>query len=227
MKTKAKIAFIAFVRPDCYWPAPYTIEQAFEVFRWMVRTGSAFERPTRWGRNGPIETLSCSPSCTGFGHVNPIVSLADLRRRFHFGLLSAHASSSGVDEWRAAENVRVDAEKIIAFRHHKPFSGGAGWTCEAEVFKAINGLFADGQSLRTARSLNPVHPSARTCKSVKIAVEGDRFRFFLTYGWPDEESTSCWTHLLAWTEGNEPFLATLARAATSLAELVHERAEAA
>jgi hypothetical protein len=123
MKTKAKIAFVEFLRPDFYWPNPYTIEQAFEVFRWMVRTGTAYERSTRWGRNGPIETLSCSPSCTGFGYVAPIVSLDDLRRRFHFGLLSAHTTSSGVDEWRGAENTHVGAEKIIAFRHHKPFFG--------------------------------------------------------------------------------------------------------
>jgi hypothetical protein len=88
-------------------------------------------------------------------------------------------------------------------------------------------LFRDGQLQRTGRSLNPVHPTARTCKNVKIAIENDRFRFFLTYGWPDEESTSCWPHLLAWTEGSEPFLATLARAVAALAELVHERAEAA
>lgn len=219
MKTKAKIAFVEFVRPDGYWPQPYTIEQAFEVFRWMVKTGRPFERPTRWGQNGPMEMLSCNPSCTEHHHVTNVLSIEDLRRRFHFALLSAYGTSSGVQEWREAENIKIGAERIIAFRHHKPFSGGAGWTCEADVEKAINGLFHDGKTLLTATSLNQYHPTARHCKSVQIAVEPDHFRFILEYGWPDSECTSHWFHDLARTEGREPFLLTTARAIDALGAL--------
>ena len=219
MKTRAKIAFIELVRPDTWWPQPYTIEQTFEVFRWMASTGREYERPTRWGRNGPLETLSCAPSCTGHDHVTPIRSLPDLRQRFHFGVLSNHTTSSGVDEWREAEKIYIGSERILTFRHHKPFTGGGPWSCEAEVQKALEKLFLDGRTLRTGGSLNSVHKTAQTCKKIEIAVYETGFRFFLTYGWPDEESSSCWTHNLARTEGNEPFLCTMARAETALREL--------
>ncbi len=155
MKTKAKIAFVELVRPDCWWPQPYTIEQAFEVFRWMARTGRQYERPTRWGRNGPLETLSCAPSCTGHDSVTPIKSLADLRQRFHFGVLSAMTTSNGVNEWRQAEQIYIGSERVLSFRHHKPFTGGGPWQCEAEVQKA------QGDRDRNLRRRVPVLPNIR------------------------------------------------------------------
>ncbi len=108
---------------------------------------------------------------------------------------------------------------MLSFRHHKPFTGGGPWGCEAEVQEAIEKLFLSGRTMRTVGSLNRVHETAKTCKKIEIAIYDASFRFFLTYGWPDEESSSCWTHDLARSEGNEPVLCTLERAVAALKEL--------
>lgn len=222
MKASARISFVEFLRPDGYWPHPYSIEQAFEVFRWMVVTGAKFERPTRWGRNGPTELLSDMSSCTNSSQVTPIKSLADLRRRFHLALLGNATSTTGADEWREAHDIRVGATPLIRFRHNKPMSGGAGWCCERDIHDAINKLFADGARLKTKGSLNQYHPTAQTCKSITVTVAESGFYFVLEYGWPDEECNSSWFHTLAQTDNllKETFLDTMRRAIDAFANLV-------
>jgi hypothetical protein len=220
MKASAHIAFVEFLRPDSFWPYPYSIEQAFEVFRWLATTGLGYERPTRWGMNGPIELLSDRSSCTNSSFVKPIKSLDDLRRRFHLALLGNATSTTGADEWREAHDIRVGADPLIKFRHNKPMSGGAGWSCESDIRDALNKLFADGAALKTKESLNPYHLTARTCKSIAIGVGANGFHFIMEYGWPDEECTSHWFKTLARTEYKETFLDTLKMAIDTFYALV-------
>lgn len=215
LRTKAKISFVEFLRPDGYWPNPYSLEQAFHVLQWMVKTGHEHQK---YGRSGPIELLSKKPTCICFGEIDPITSIADLRSRFHHALLSKWAADQA-KAWRAANQIDVQTTKILTFRHYPPFSGGGLWRCEGDVGTGLRDLFHHGSTQRTALSLNSIHTTARTCKDVRIHVSRRGFRFVLTYGWPDEESSSCWSHELARTEGDEPFLDGLARAVTALAEL--------
>lgn len=80
------VRFIDLVRPDGYWPQPYTLEQAFEIFRWMVAKGEGYSTQERWGSRGVVDLLSAT---SGIGHssVIPISSLEDLRKRFHYAVL--------------------------------------------------------------------------------------------------------------------------------------------
>lgn len=224
MKYKAKFDFVEFVRPDYYWPSRYTIEQAFGVIRWMAETGAAFQHSERWGRRGPIEALSKKPSCCGFSSVTPIRSIEDLRQRFHYAILSGYGGS-GLNDWREKYDIRCGGSQTIAFPHYKPLAGGARWTCEADVKKAIEAMFGDGSRRRTRKSLNRYHPTARTCKGITVAVGARGFRFCMEYGWPDDVSTSSWFHPLAETEGKEPFLDTLDRAITAFDAITINRRE--
>lgn len=225
MLKKAKIRFVEFVRPDSFWPHPHSLEQAFQVFRWMVKTGSDYQRPGRWGSSGPIEVLSGEPTCLGALSVKPIKSVDDLRSRFHFAILSADGHKS-VNEWRAAHDVGIGAEKWIMFPHHRPFEGGAGWFSEAEIKRALDGLFRNGATRLINRSLNQIHKTANACKRIEIQVDPDRFVFRLWYGFADEgEFGSCWLHTLAITEnGEEAFIDTLRRAVTAFDDLTSSAA---
>lgn len=224
LHTKATVSFVDLVRPDSYWPYPYTIEQAFEIFRWMVRTGQPFERAENWGYAGPVELLSGSPSIRSMSCVKPIESLDDLRRRFHFALLSA-CVTRGMREWRDAERVNVNSHRIISFPYHTPFQGAEDWRCEADIIKALTNLLIGARGRKLAVSLNSVHPSVRMCKGVKICVgRGTQFRFIMEYGDSLKAFESHWFHELARSEGGEPFLMTLRRAIESLDMLCAEGA---
>jgi hypothetical protein len=223
IRSKATIRFIEFVRPDCYWPAPYTIEQAFHVYQWMVRTGRDY---SEWGRSGVYDLLCCKGTCVSHSAPDAILSTDDLRQRFHCALLSAYASKLA-QQWREAEKVVVAGERILMFPHYAPFEGAGRWRCEADIQSGLDGWFEAGRTRRTAGSLNQYHPTARTCKSVHIEVSADRFYFNLEYGWPDSECTSHWFYPLAQTVPGEPFTDGLGRAIDALDALTEKTAAAA
>jgi hypothetical protein len=212
MRTKAKVTFVQFLRPDGYWPYPYSVEQAFEVFRWMVRTGASYEQRARWGRRGVIELLSCQPSCVNFGSVKPIRSLEDLRRRFHYALLSAEGNTT-VTSWRHDTGLTLDATRWLHFRHAKPF------TAESVSRDELERFYRDGSTQRLTVSPNRVHTTAVTCKWTEIFVEPDKFSFLLHYGWPEEECSSRWNVELTATQHGETFTEGLRRAIRILAEM--------
>ncbi|GJD87780.1 hypothetical protein BHAOGJBA_1285 [Methylobacterium hispanicum] len=92
---------IELLRPFGYWPQPLSLEQAFELLRWMVATGASkpeYTSQLRWGRAGVTELLSSS-SGLSYDRVEPITSIEDLRRRFHMAIL-ARPQSRGQELWR-------------------------------------------------------------------------------------------------------------------------------
>jgi hypothetical protein len=115
-------------------------------------------------------------------------------------------------------------ERFITFPHHTPFTGGAGWESEADVHRAFKKLLQDGKLAVTNKgaSLNTVHPKARQCFKIQIAVTTEHFRFMLCYGFPGEKTGCHWWHELARTDDpSEPFLVTMRRAADHLAEIAY------
>lgn len=218
MRSKAKISFIEFIRPGSCWPYPYTLEQAFGVLQWMARTGRKYSRKIEWGYHGPIEALSCQPTCRSFCSVSAITTIADLRERFHYALLTNYDESGAIAAWRNAERITLDGKRILTFPHHEPFSGGQGWNCEADIQKAIEKLFNDGQNSRLAVQLNSSWDAARECHKVVIHVLPAFFVFDLKYGFDG----STWTHELARTKDNEPFLCTMRRAVDAFYSLIEE-----
>lgn len=216
MRSKAKISFVELVRPDYFWPQPYTLEQAFGVLQWLVKTCSPYGGLRT---SGPICTLSRKPTCVGFTSIAPIESLDDLRQRFHFALLSGTGGSE-TQKWRDAERVHIGESRIIRFPHHNPFEGGEGWNCEADIGKALEKLFHDGRHSRLAVQLNPRWDAARECHKVIIHVLPASFFFYLRYGF----NGSAWTHELARTKDNEPFLCTMRRAVDAFYGLIEKDA---
>ena len=214
MKTKAKISFIEFLRPCCHWPYPYTLEQAFEVFRWMVKTGAPYGE---FRERGPLETLSGKPTCIGFSRVEPITSIEDLRKRFHYALLDNYGGKT-TDSWRENEKIDISQTRILRFKHdseapclHEKVGLRA---YERDTSRVLHWLFSKGQSATLSAQLNSTYRKARECRSVVVHVLPAAFVFELKYGIPGINSS--WTHELA---SGEPFNVALWNAANNFCEL--------
>ncbi len=207
MKYRAMYRLIEFVRPGCFWPQPYTVEQAFGLFAHLV--ASAGEAPR--GRNGynPVAALlSAQPSCEHCT-VTPIYSLEDLRQRFHFALLGH--SSQHVERWRRRLRLKVGNSIPAAFPHHI-------WSklpqSEHETKQTLVGLF--GAQGKLTAQLNSCHAKAKEVYGVRLQLSMDyRWRFVLDYGFDG----SVWYETIAEQGKREPFLLTLRRAAKTLETL--------
>jgi hypothetical protein len=210
IRTKAKIRFIDFLRPD-FFPYPYTLEQAFHVFQWMVATG---EKYTKYSHSGVLDLLSMNPSCIGINPVRPIVSIDDLRRRFHYALLASHEVPL-VAAWKQANGISIQAEKWILFPHYTPFEGSP-YGSEATIKTALEKHLGDSRGISLNVSLNSCHLTARWVGGVSIAVSQRGFKFVLDYGF---ENDTGWNHTLATSEPNEPFTTTMHRAIANLSEM--------
>lgn len=211
MQTKAKFRFIEFIRPTCYWPHPYTLEQAFGVFRWMVQTGKPFIDQGRWGQHTVKSLLSKKPTCVNFSYVEPIVSIDDLRERFHYAILSDYVGPQ-LRAWREKFRIRPDGEAVISFPHHKWHTADSS---EAEFASGLSALLRSEGQLGVR--LNRCHSKARWIHSVQIDLHA-AYSFRLGYGYPNDSST--WYVTLARQASGETFRATTARAVRKLAGLV-------
>lgn len=209
MKTKAKYRFIEFVRPDGWWPQPYTLEQAFGVFAWILKTGSKIYDQSGWGRRDIRSLLSCKPTCVNFSEVEPVVSVQDLERRFHHAILSGFVGPN-IRAWREKLGITPDGEAIISFPHHGwkggPFS-------EHDARCGIDALL--GAEGRLGVQLNECHSRAREIYGVRLHWRGS-YRFVLRYGYDGSE----WDWLLARQLPGEAFYTTFQRAQRRLADLV-------
>ena len=202
MRTKAKISFIEFLRPDSFWPYPYTIEQVFHVLQWMVKEARYYIHGRQYE---PIALLSCKPSCIFVSGIEPIVSVDDLRMRFHYALLGRVYGN--IAAWREDNGITIDGSRILHFPHHGP-----GGLFKTDARTVLDKLFHDGERADLAVSLNCSHLSAKQCQKILIYVLDGGFLFVLKYGFDKSFAASSWAHELARTEGNEPFYATMRRA---------------
>lgn len=222
VQSRFKVSFIELIRPGS-WPYPYTIEQAFQVLRWMTATGFEYRADTRWGDQGVFEVLSMKPSCRGFSSVDPITSLADLQKRFHYAILSK-SENSVVDNWRRDHDILPDGKATIPYPVHKDWGVREPFKNQDDLKKALTELLEPpkGQKLQMAVALNSVHGMETAIyHDVQIKVSRNGFAFILRYG--DEARHafgSRWDEVIASTRGNETFIETAVRAYTNYHGLV-------
>ncbi|MCY2967660.1 MAG: hypothetical protein NT069_29205, partial [Planctomycetota bacterium] len=105
--------------PDCYWTHPHGLERMILAFQFLVRTGAAISHP--YGTSGPLDLLSKKPSCVNFSRVDPILSLDDLRSRFHWVLL-CRMECAAVAKWKDANGIALDGMSRIPGRHFPPMN---------------------------------------------------------------------------------------------------------
>jgi len=221
-RTSAKLSLIEFVRPvsDGYWPNPYSVEQAFELARWMLATGQAYPHPDRWVNAGVPWLLSASEGAIR------IRKLEDLRETIHRGILGREQNDAHT-RWRVDHNIRVDAEIVLPYRHNKPHSGAPylGMECESDVKNELKAFLSTAAGTRMKAQLNSVHARAKVIHSVDINVLPDGFSFRVYFGFNAHrpgQSDSEWSHVLARTKHGETFLDTFARARHELARAITE-----
>jgi len=206
-RQQAMIKMIEFVRPGGYWPTPYTLEQAFQVLRLMVKTGAAYSNPTRWGRAGVVEMLD-GHGCVNCSGIRAITSIGDLHHRLQLGILDNYSPT--IDRWRQEQGFEVMSETRCEFPHYAPyrqFLDGAV-VSPATVHKAIDEFFTGFLGKTLEVSLNYVHLDARTVKQTYVAIRPDHFSFGLTFSLDG----SVWDYELARTMPGETFLGTFSRA---------------
>lgn len=215
----------AFLRPDSFWPSPYSTEQAFQLFRALLDSGRPYRDPRT--RAGVIELLSMASGCN-FSAVTPIRNLADLRERFRW-VFFGEIFGDAVDRWRRECGISAYGEFNIPYRHYKPKAPvfHLGFQSESDIRKALHTLLNTPAGTKLAASLNYAHKKkARTVHRVDLSVRESGFSFDLHYGYNamlPGQSDSEWQHQLASTIGDEPFVDTLARA---IAEFQRIRSEA-
>lgn len=223
-RRSAKIALIEFLRPDHAWPNPYTIEIAFQALRWLIASASGEQYVTRhqWHQTCAVGLMG------GRGAVNggcqSIKSLSDLRSRFHNAVLARTIDRPEIARWREDKGIHVDATIHMTFRHYKPFNlpPHLPFRSEDSIVKALENMLGHSSGRILTTQLNPVHAGAKVIHSVDITVGASGFWIWLHYGFVDPSVNvhdSEWTHQLAKTEGDEPFLDTLARAIAALDQL--------
>jgi len=206
--------FVELVRPGCYWPYPYSVEQALGVLAWMVRSAQELDTPERqrqpWVAHAVKALLSCQPTCTGMTSIRPVVSLGDLKRRFHYALLDI--GNDSVDAWREAFDIRVGGQQRIWFPHYG--YQDAPWS-QAVIEQRLTSLLkAQG---KLAVQLNQSHRRARQIVAVRLHLSSHtlRWSFVLDYGY----GGSVWHHDLAEQQPGEPWVDTLLRAERDLERL--------
>ena len=222
IQSRFKVSFIEFIRPGSF-PYPYTLEQAFQTFRWMATTGANYRADTRWGDQGVNEVLSMKPSCRGFSGVYPITSLDDLRKRFHYALLS-RSENAVVDKWRRDCDILPDGKATIPYAIHKDWGVRTPFKSQDDLKKALTELLEPPRELRHKMTvaLNYVHGMETAIyHDVQIGVGRNGFAFILRYG--DEgrhDFGSRWDEVIASTREKETFVETAVRAYTNYQGLV-------
>lgn len=205
MKSKFKVEFANLISPDGFWPWPYSIEQAFGIFEWMVETGERYPPVHgRWVDCGVTELLGTQPTCGYSGSTQKVHSCADLRKRFHWAVLSRYTNSC-TEKWRADNNITPMGVKIIHFAHED----APKVSCDR-----VDKLLLNSGTLTT--QLNEFYAQAVEIYGVKVLVhETYGFRFVLRYGFDG----SSWDHDLARAVKGEGFESAFIRAETKLQEL--------
>jgi hypothetical protein len=205
--SKATIDFMELVRPDSYWPQPYSLEQAFQLYRWLIRTGKPYSLYGQYG----VYDLLIGRGVMGSTdlYYEPIISLPMLREVFHRAILGRPNCRASVT-WREKERIAVGQRRILHFPHYAPFVGTpllGRILSEAQIRALLKAYFAIQGNLIV--QLNPCHKEAVEIDRLVITVDTYDFRFVFKLGYGYDGSV--WWHELA--EG-EQFINTLGVALT-------------
>jgi hypothetical protein len=207
MRTKAKIKFIEFLRPGNRFAYPYTIEQAFNVFQWLVKTGSKYDT---YGRSGVYDLMAMGPTCINhdiwYSH---FYSIENLEKRFHYVFLYDDSWNKITTTWKKENDIGIDKTKWIYFNHYEPYGGYGRNLSEVQIEETLEKLL-NSKNLKLNVSLNNCHPKAVWVEGVFIRIMPDYFEFVMDYGY--KKDSSSWFHTLAKTENKESFIDTMFKA---------------
>lgn len=211
VETKRKVDFIDLVRPTSGSFHPYGFGQAFEVFRWMVKTGQDYV--DRGRVTSVYELLSSKPGCVGFREVDSFGGAdwkRDLGERFAYAIL--HKAEDGpVKEWRDRNGISVLGTRILPIRY---YSDGTG--VGEEQLTAL--LTTKGE---TKAWHNDCHKDARTVRTGILRPYSGYWQFSLSYGFADEERMgSRWELDVARQNPGEIFTDFVVRSRQRVGELV-------
>lgn len=220
-RTSCDVSLVEFMRQECFWPLPYSIEMAFQVLRCLMVSGIGYKTDHRWHTTS-VSSLVGGQSPDNY-YPKPIISIDDLRQRF---LSLMFNGQSEVEQWRREKGINAYATVPMEFLHYKPLDGAPalGFQSEHDIKNALDFLLVKAAGQHTSVSLNSIHHSAKAVHGVDITIEPDGFCFTLRFGFltPEQRKTkpdSEWDFCLARTQRDmsakneaEPFLDTLRRA---------------
>lgn len=220
-RRSATVHLIEFLRPDSYWPYPYSLEMGFQALRWLIASAAdpRFVEQHQWHTSCAVGLMGGASAQNGA--CRPITSVDDLKQRFTYALLGSDRHRPEVTRWREHWGIHPTAQIEMRFRHYKPHHPPAHlpWRSEAQIRDALTALFEHSVGQKLNVQLNSVHRRARIVQRVGIYVGPKLFWFVLNYGFTDARKNPCdstWSQELAVSKSDEPFLDTLARAIEQL-----------
>jgi hypothetical protein len=214
---------IEFLRPDIWWPAPYSIEQAFGVMQAAIALASTSEGDNKKGIAAGDRLFGTDAS--GIDPLVEINSIKDLRNAFH--RLSLGRGCPSAEDWRQAHGLGPTGTLACSFPHFAPFKGTPlkerTRASEADIKNALKGLLEGHIGQELAVSPNCIHLNARKIERVSITLYPQGYVFSLKYGLEG----SAWSLKLAQGGTQTPFTKTLNQALRRIALLVGDHPSAA
>jgi hypothetical protein len=224
MKSRFRIALSDLVQPDSRAFGAHSLEKAFQIFRWMVKTGDAYREENAWSPSTGVRELLSASSAVGLRHVTEIASVADLKKRFAYAILK-YPHHQSVVKWRNDHGIEFGGTVTIpyAVTTDPQEREALGFGFRQDIDMVTNDLLGGHKNHRMAFHLNGYHHDCRHVHSVKVHVAASGFLFRLNYGedMVDNRIGSEWSYDLAATREGETFAATLARARDNFAGLVY------
>ena len=183
MYVRRKVSFQKLV--DRY--DPYTDEQLFEIFRWMIKTGWKFRDCGRYGSSGVFEWLYglSSTSSQNYWYTYGF-NRRTWRKKIKAAFVRAivcNDCSDTIKKWRETENIFLDKYRMLNFRISK------------ERFNVNQGLYDlfTAHKRKLTIQLNKYHPKAINIDHILLTTNGDGWWAELHYG----HECSRWNHRLA------------------------------
>lgn len=210
--TKLKVRFLDLVRPRCmHVVGKLHIAQAFELFRWMVRTSEKFAGDRSVGT--ARELLSAS-SCVGLRRVEPFGAnwRQDLWNRFHFAVLKESVSPAAA-AWRRAYSINETGTRVVPIRYYTWSGGGL---CSHDTGQLLDRVIRANGHLRKVH--NECHPRARWLYNCALRPTASAWELFAYYGFKTDHSSS-WMLPICHQQTDELFVDFLTRADRKLGQL--------
>lgn len=223
VRRTARVSMVELLRPGSFPRTPYSLEIAFQTLRCLMITGLGYTTPMRWV--APTVTQLLGGSSPDYCYARPIKSIQDLQGRFQAAIFGDGAEC--FERWRREQGINAYSEHAFQFAHYKPFAAlpHLNFSCEDDIRRALTQLLESTAGSALSVSLNAVHLGAKTVHRVDVAMNTTGFSFDVHFGFhtPEEmrlSGDSEWSHTLARTENDEPFVETLRRALDRYAFLI-------
>lgn len=183
--------------------------EAFEVFRWMIKTGNIYQR------NG-YGVFECLYRLGGKGAINYPDSYGFYTNQYKINLQLSFVAAlfddklDVVNEWRKANNIYINKYKMLKL------NVSPNYKSHNDAVYALNTmLYAYGHDLKLKKSLNKYYAQAIDINSVRLSTDGEEWRAILYYGFDGCE----WSVVLG-RQGNSSFSDFLIKSGNKFSKLV-------